>query len=54
MFILKQNIIYLNEHSFNAWLIVLQLYLGYYGIFFKQISNNYYIAFCNMHMQELG
>ena len=30
---LKQNTIYLNEHSFNAWLIVLQLYFGYHAIF---------------------
>ena len=26
--------LYLNEHSLNAWLIVLQLYLGYHANFF--------------------
>ena len=29
----KHNL-YVNEHSFNTWLIVLQLYLGYHTNFF--------------------
>ena len=53
MFILRQNTIYLNEQSFNAWLIVLQLYLGYHAIFFKKI-NKYQLIYCILQYVHAG
>ena len=47
----KHNV-YLNEHALTEWLIVLHISC-ISNNFFRYISIKYYIAFCNMHMEEL-
>ena len=52
MFILKQNKILFKEHSLNAWLIVLQLDLGYHANFFK--INKYQLLYCILQYAHAG